>query len=171
MKQWFSHRSSNPAVQFAKDADAARTATQAELRRQLAISTGQLHAIAEQLAVEMAKGACRSGSTVAMLPSYVTGRVTGRETGTYYALDLGGTNLRVCEVKLNGDGTVALQQQKFAVPPRAATAPRADDLFDFVAECVGVFLRRRRTTAGMTEDAVLGFTFSFPFLSTSIDAG
>ncbi|KAG5457989.1 MAG: hexokinase PII, partial [Olpidium bornovanus] len=170
MWKWFSRRSSNPAVQFAKDVEEARQATQAELRRQLTVSTEQLDQIAMHLVAEMDRGARAPGMTLAMLPSYVTGRVTGREVGTYYALDLGGTNLRVCEVKLNGDGTPSLQHQRFVIPQSAMTG-HADNLFDFIAESTGEFLRKRGTVAGATEEAVLGFTFSFPFVANSIDSG
>lgn len=39
----------------------------------------------------------------------------GKEHGVFLALDLGGTNLRVCEVKLNGDHTFDMQAQKYRV--------------------------------------------------------
>ncbi|ORX67019.1 hypothetical protein DL89DRAFT_269465 [Linderina pennispora] len=57
------------------------------------------------------------------------------EKGTYLALDLGGTNLRVCQVTLNGDTTYNLVQQKFTITQEA----KAERLWDFVAECVGGF--------------------------------
>lgn len=34
---------------------------------------------------------------------------------TFLALDLGGTNLRVCEVKLNSDNKFEMKQQKYKV--------------------------------------------------------
>ena len=39
-----------------------------------------------------------------MLPAWVMGFADGTETGTYLALDLGGTNLRVCNVVLLKEG-------------------------------------------------------------------
>lgn len=168
-QQWY-RSSSNPAVHLAQTQEEARAAVAAELRRQLTVPANQLRPIADHIVREMEKGAAEPGHTLAMLPSFVTGRCTGKETGTYYALDLGGTNLRVCAVTLNGDGTVSLQHQKYVIPERAMTST-SDELFDFIAECVGEFLRKRGTTAGMTEEAVLGFTFSFPFISNSIDSG
>jgi hexokinase len=39
-----------------------------------------------------------------MIPSHVTRRPNGTETGTFLALDLGGTNFRVCEITLEGNG-------------------------------------------------------------------
>ncbi|KAJ1886184.1 hypothetical protein LPJ66_009733, partial [Kickxella alabastrina] len=46
-----------------------------------------------------------------MIPTFVRRRPSGKETGTFLALDLGGTNLRVCQVTLNGDTTYSLVQQ------------------------------------------------------------
>ena len=39
-----------------------------------------------------------------MLPAWVMGFPDGTESGTYLALDMGGTNLRVCEVVLMNEG-------------------------------------------------------------------
>lgn len=48
-----------------------------------------------------------------MLPAYVFGWPSGKETGSYLAVDLGGTNLRVCLVELEGDGKFEVTQTKF----------------------------------------------------------
>ncbi|CAI8506478.1 unnamed protein product [Pichia kudriavzevii] len=47
-----------------------------------------------------------------MIPTYVTQIPTGKEKGVLLAADLGGTNFRVCSVKLNGDHTFELKQSK-----------------------------------------------------------
>lgn len=48
-----------------------------------------------------------------MLPTYVFGWPTGQEKGAYLAVDLGGTNLRVCHVELEGDGKFEVTQTKY----------------------------------------------------------
>lgn len=48
-----------------------------------------------------------------MIPTWVFGYPTGKEQGSYLAVDLGGTNLRVCEVELEGDGRFAITQSKY----------------------------------------------------------
>lgn len=48
-----------------------------------------------------------------MLPTYVFGWPTGNEKGSYLAVDLGGTNLRVCHVELEGEGRFEVTQTKF----------------------------------------------------------
>ena len=48
-----------------------------------------------------------------MLPTYVFGWPTGQEKGSYLAVDLGGTNLRVCLVELEGDSKFEVTQTKY----------------------------------------------------------
>ena len=48
-----------------------------------------------------------------MLPTFVIGWPTGAEKGAYLAVDLGGTNLRVCHVELEGDGKFEITQTKY----------------------------------------------------------
>jgi hexokinase len=48
-----------------------------------------------------------------MLPTFVIGFPTGKEKGAYLAVDLGGTNLRVCHVELEGDGKFEITQTKY----------------------------------------------------------
>lgn len=43
-----------------------------------------------------------------MIPTFVFGWPTGNEIGDYLALDLGGTNLRVCLVTVQGGGKFGL---------------------------------------------------------------
>lgn len=45
-----------------------------------------------------------SASSLAMLPSYVCSLPDGSTTGVAYALDIGGSNLRVLKVLLEGNG-------------------------------------------------------------------
>lgn len=103
-----------------------------------------------------------------MIPSFVSGRCTGEEKGTFMALDLGGTNLRVCSVTLLGGGEHTIKQQKYVVSEELKTGPFRE-LCDFIADCVDSFL----TENGQDEAGViqLGYTFSFPVLQTSINRG
>lgn len=59
------------------------------------------------------KGLAEDGQTVPMIPTYVMGWPTGKEVGPYLAVDLGGTNLRVCHVELEGDGRFEVTQTKY----------------------------------------------------------
>ncbi|KAI8060972.1 hexokinase-domain-containing protein [Gongronella butleri] len=116
---------------------------------------------------EMDKGLDHHGATVAMIPSYVVGRPTGNEKGNYLAMDLGGTNLRVCHVELLGDGKYELTQQKYVISEQLKRGEMRD-LCDFMADCVNDFVSEH---GDPHETLDLGFTFSFPILQSSIRSG
>jgi hexokinase len=110
-----------------------------------------------------------TSALVAMIPSFVTGRPTGTETGKYLAIDLGGTNLRVCQVALVRNGEVEIQQQKYTVPEPLKVGEMRN-LCDFIADCTDAFLTEIGTDSSR-ETLHLGFTFSFPVNLTSINRG
>lgn len=59
------------------------------------------------------RGLAVKGNEVPMIPTFVFGWPTGQEKGAYLAVDLGGTNLRVCHVELEGDGKFEVTQTKY----------------------------------------------------------
>ena len=75
----------------------------------------KLNQIVKHFRAELQRGLSSPGQTLKALPSFVTRRPTGKETGTFLALDLGGTNLRICEVVLKGNGKFRMRQRKFVV--------------------------------------------------------
>ncbi|KAI9321414.1 hypothetical protein BX666DRAFT_975096 [Dichotomocladium elegans] len=110
-----------------------------------------------------------------MIPTFVSGRPTGQETGRYLALDLGGTFLRVCEVNLKGNRDFSLHQQKYKVP-EAIKSGEMRDLCDFIADCLDTFITKEMDhqvpmLAPERTTFQLGFTFSFPVSQTSINRG
>ncbi|KAG4089032.1 hypothetical protein H8356DRAFT_1280520 [Neocallimastix lanati (nom. inval.)] len=129
----------------------------------------KLKEIVKHFVSEMQKGLDHDGATVAMLPSFVTNRPTGKEQGSYLALDLGGTNFRVCEVYLEGQCSVRLRQKKFTIPEECKNA-EGEVLFDFLANSVESFLKDSGVVPTQ-QNLELGFTFSFPVEQTAINAG
>ncbi|KAF2707308.1 hypothetical protein K504DRAFT_447318 [Pleomassaria siparia CBS 279.74] len=126
---------------------------------------------------QMNEGLRSHGCTIEQLPSFITELPTGFEKGTYLAVDLGGTNVRVCSVTLEGDGTFSLIQGKSAIPTVWMTCDNPSGLFNWVANFVHEFLEQNYpdslTTAG-TEDAQifsLGFTFSHAVHQLDINSG
>lgn len=104
------------------------------------------------------------------------------------AVDLGGTNFRVCSIKLNGDGSFNLVANKVPIPKELMVAKTAQELFAFLALQIRDFLeehhldhferhvRRRLTMSepeGYKDEHVfrLGFTFSFPVNQFGINKG
>ncbi|NLA40589.1 MAG: hypothetical protein GX874_04135 [Smithella sp.] len=107
-------------------------------------------------------------SSLQMLPSYV-GRPTGAEQGCFLALDLGGTNLRVLAVRLDGRGKAEITAVNRLAVPESVMRGSGEALFDFLAEGVAVFLEEHRLDRKQHRD--LAFTFSFPVAQSAVNAG
>jgi hexokinase len=108
--------------------------------------------------------------------------------GLYLAVDLGGTNFRVCSIELRGDTTFSLTQSKAPIPKELMQAKTSKELFAFLAKQIELFLknhheqhfeahiRRRKTVSsqdGYRDEHIfrLGFTFSFPVHQIGINKG
>ncbi|KAL8376093.1 hypothetical protein RB595_007284 [Gaeumannomyces hyphopodioides] len=146
---------------------------------------------------QLREGLAQDGTSLLQVPSYVTELPDGSERGTCLAIDLGGTNLRVCSVELRGDSTYSVAKTKAAIPVALMTAPSYKDLFRFVAQHVEGFLLGAQPDGAKgwpwpervgewrsllgSQDATgelrwkhahpLGFTFSFTFDQHAINRG
>ncbi|KAI8059343.1 hexokinase-domain-containing protein [Gongronella butleri] len=141
----------------------------AQVDKEFKVSTDHIRTIIKQFTIEMAKGLDHDGATVPMIPTFVTGRPSGKEQGRYLALDLGGTNLRVCSFELQGGGKYSVHQQKYVISDRLKTGEMRE-LCDFIADCVDNFISEHGSDH-LEEALQLGFTFSFPVLQTDINRG
>ncbi|KAI9688190.1 MAG: glucokinase [Bathelium mastoideum] len=136
----------------------------------------------------MHDGLQKTGSTMSQIPTFVTAVPNGTEKGLYMAVDLGGTNFRVCSIQLHGNSTFSLTQSKVAIPRELMVAKTSKELFSFLAKQIEAFLkqhhgehyeghiRRRRTMSreeGFRREEIfdLGFTFSFPVQQNGINRG
>ncbi|KAH9962411.1 hexokinase-domain-containing protein [Russula dissimulans] len=151
----------------------------ADIEQQFSLDQDTLLSITSHFHKLFNLGLSEYGHPMAMIPTFVTGVPDGTETGTFLALDLGGTNLRVCEVVLHGDKTFTLKQRKFRVSEALKTG-EATVLFDYLADSVDAFLTSntesdefsRPSAVDIDTTAVpLGLTFSFPVEQTAIDKG
>jgi hexokinase len=100
----------------------------------------------------------------------------GSEQGTFLAVDLGGTNCRICLVDLLGNSSYKVVQTKQTVPEHIRINPRYEPLFSFIAKAISDFLSQHKLGAAAdcdveTEIIPLGFTFSFTCDQTSISKG
>ncbi|USP81239.1 uncharacterized protein yc1106_08513 [Curvularia clavata] len=135
---------------------------------------------------EMDEGLEKKGTELSQIPTYVTAVPNGTEKGLYMAVDLGGTNFRVCSIKLHGNTTFSITQSKVAIPRELMVAKTSKELFSFLAKQIEAFLkthhedhyagtlRRREGKAGEPEEEEifnLGFTFSFPVQQIGINKG
>ena len=118
-----------------------------------------------------------------MIPTWCMAMPNGSETGSYLAIDLGGTNLRVCKITLLDEpGAFEIIQDKYRLAEGLKRGP-ADDMWDYIAECVQQFLSENGKSCGggggdgereenaEVVDLPLGFTFSYPVTQDSVDHG
>ncbi|ORY02422.1 actin-like ATPase domain-containing protein [Basidiobolus meristosporus CBS 931.73] len=108
-------------------------------------------------------------NNLGQIPSYVTALPTGKETGTYLAIDLGGTNLRTAAVTLLGDGQVGVNMKKYPISMDIRTGA-GEKLFDWIADCTADLLNDATLNIG-TANLHMGVTFSFALDQTAIDRG
>ncbi|KAI8331924.1 hypothetical protein BC941DRAFT_463080 [Chlamydoabsidia padenii] len=105
-----------------------------------------------------------------MIPSYVTRLPTGQEQGTFLALDLGGSTLRVCAVHLLGQGKVKVDEIKRSI---SMTDPlRTSDtitFFDWMVDIVALLLEEYHLES--TDPLAMGVSWSFPIDQTSVSDG
>ena len=97
----------------------------------------------------------------------------GFETGTFLALDMGGTNLRVCEIILpEAKGEFEIIQSKYRMPEELKTGT-AEELWGYIADCLQQFIEYHHEIEELEKvDLIpLGFTFSFPASQDYIDNG
>ena len=80
---------------------------------------------------QMDEGLGKQGAAMSQIPTYVTGVPNGTEKGLYLAVDLGGTNFRVCSIQLHGNSTFSLTQSKVAIPKDLMIAKTSHELFSF----------------------------------------
>ncbi|KAL3446974.1 hypothetical protein BJX65DRAFT_107314 [Aspergillus insuetus] len=104
------------------------------------------------------------------LPSYVQSIPTGAEKGEFLAVDLGGSNCRICLVNFKGDSTFDVAQSKHIVPPSLMVSSSHRLLFDFIAQRLKEFLNNRTELVAQLPYS-LGFTFSFTCEQTSLASG
>ncbi|EIN14725.1 hypothetical protein PUNSTDRAFT_81279 [Punctularia strigosozonata HHB-11173 SS5] len=136
----------------------------------------RMRMIVEAFKETLELGLSKPEQVVPMLPTFVFGWPTGKETGDYLAIDLGGTNLRCCLVTIGGDGKFEMTQSKY----RLTEEQKQEDgqkLFDFCAECLKTFIETHTYKTGDSEAGLikrgdilpLGFTFSYPCVQERID--
>ncbi|XP_031099291.1 hexokinase-3-like [Ipomoea triloba] len=144
-----------------------------ELEEACATPVGRLRQVVDAMAVEMHAGlASEGGSKLKMLLTYVDKLPNGSEKGTFYALDLGGTNFRVLRVQLGGQRSATIRHDVHQQPiPQHLLSSTSEDLFDFIASSLKDFIERDGSDSEHSQDRSLGFTFSFPVKQTSVSSG
>ncbi|EAW08732.1 putative hexokinase [Aspergillus clavatus NRRL 1] len=130
-----------------------------------------LKRITDHFAAELEKGLTAEGGDIPMYVTWVMGYPTGKEEGRFLILDLGGTKLRIMDARLIGDGGgMDMTQQRFTVPDNIKVG-MADDLWDYVAQCVQIFLETHPWNDERSDPLPLAFAFSYPIVQSSVKSG
>ncbi|XP_050439041.1 hexokinase type 2-like [Adelges cooleyi] len=109
-------------------------------------------------------------ATVKCFQTYVQDLPTGRELGTYLALDLGGSNFRVLKAELGTD-EIRMEQETYSCSQDLMTGT-GENLFDYIAQCLARFVEQTGSSSAASKKPLpVGFTFSFPMRQRTVDSG
>ena len=134
------------------------------------VSAATLKKITAHFVSELEAGLEQDGRNIPMNPTWVMGFPDGHEQGTFLALDMGGTNLRVCEITLTEEkGEFDIIQSKYRMPEELKTGT-AEELWEYVADCLEQFIEYHHEDEDLA-NLPLGFTFSYPATQEAIDHG
>ncbi|KAL2847001.1 hypothetical protein BJX68DRAFT_268301 [Aspergillus pseudodeflectus] len=139
------------------------------IARDFDISPDQVRSVTRHFVAQLKDGLANARPW--QLPSYVQSIPTGAEKGEFLAVDLGGSNCRICLVNLKGDSTFNVAQSKHIVPPSLMVSKSHRPLFDFIAQKLKDFLEKRTSRLADQLPYSLGFTFSFTCEQTSLASG
>ena len=121
---------------------------------------------------EMKKGLSKSTNATAkvkMVPSFVTKLPSGQERGNYLALDLGGENLRIVNIKIGepvrGEPSVEMNSLVYKMTDAVITGP-GKKLFGHIAQCMSDFISKNKGLA--KRPLPVGFTMVFPCKQSSV---
>ncbi|KAI1818413.1 hexokinase-domain-containing protein [Poronia punctata] len=141
------------------------------IREDFTVTRDKLKEISRRFEEELKEGLEQDNQNISMHPTWVCGLPTGRESGDFVTLDLGGTNIRVCHVKLHGKGVKRdIDQAKYKLPEDIKTSD-AGSLWDFVADDLKKFLESHSLHRPGEEPIPFGFCFSYPAHQDRIDHG
>ncbi|KEF54438.1 hexokinase [Exophiala aquamarina CBS 119918] len=142
----------------------------ANLENIFTVDAAKLKQITDHFVNELTAGLEKDGQNIPMNPTWVMSFPDGDEQGTFLALDMGGTNLRVCEITLTEEkGEFDIIQSKYRLPEELKTGT-ADELWEYIADCLQQFIEYHHEDEDLT-DLPLGFTFSYPATQDAIDHG
>lgn len=134
------------------------------------VSTDKLKEISDHFVGELTQGLTEEGGDIPMNPTWVMGMPDGMETGKFLAIDMGGTNLRICEVDLLDEkGEFDIIQSKYRMPEELKTGT-GEELWGYIADCLQQFVEYHHEDEHL-DQMPLGFTFSYPATQEYIDHG
>ena len=141
-----------------------------DLCRDLVVNNDHIHVVEQRMRLAIDKGLGKKSHEKAAIkcyPTFVRYLPSGRETGKFLALDLGGTNFRVLAVDIGENKKFSMESKAFAIPKKVMIGS-GEKLFDHIAECLHSFVEEQ----GLSDQKLpLGFTFSFPCKQEGLAVG
>lgn len=134
--------------------------------RPFQLTEEQVRRVMANLNTEMTKGLKTDDveqNDLAMFPTYAHHGPSGKESGEYLVVDLGGSNFRVSHVTIEGRNRMRLNNKIFLIP-HSLLLGEGEKLFDYIAECLQRFIDDNKLAVLKASNYVfdLAFTFSFP---------
>ncbi|KAK2846391.1 hypothetical protein FQN49_005767 [Arthroderma sp. PD_2] len=135
------------------------------------LTTKQMASMAAKIRTQLDK--CAKSSPVCMLPSFNHTLPTGREKGTFLALDVGGSTFRVALVELSGEGgTMKIVRMASSVIDESVKLLEGKAFFDWIALKIDEMLGSGTEGFGQESTPLsMGLSWSFPIDQTSIRSG
>ncbi|HBF38636.1 MAG TPA: hexokinase [Firmicutes bacterium] len=137
------------------------------LANEFAVSTDKMNEVAQNFKKAIENGLKGGKSPLLMMPSYI-GKPSGEESGTFLAVDMGGTNVRVAKFSIKDRKITKIAEVSSGLRSNDGTwdyttsKTTAEELFDFFAGKIAQIV-------GPGEKYLLGHTFSFPTKQTDIN--
>ncbi|KAL3451299.1 hypothetical protein BJX65DRAFT_239599 [Aspergillus insuetus] len=111
-------------------------------------------------------------SPICMLPSYNHALPSGKEEGTFLALDVGGSTMRVALIELRGQGKMEILRVSSSPIDNEVKLLEGTSFFDWMAEKIESMLREVGTSYGREKIPLsMGLSWSFPIEQTSASSG
>ncbi|PGG95276.1 hypothetical protein AJ79_10151 [Helicocarpus griseus UAMH5409] len=115
---------------------------------------------------------CAKTSPMCMLPSFNYALPTGKERGTYLALDVGGSTFRVALVELSGSATMKIIRMETSTIDESVKLLEGKAFFAWMAGKIEQMLLGGQEKYGLdSEPLPMGLSWSFPVDQTSIRSG
>ena len=130
-----------------------------EIEKAFAFTLPRMRKFIKDFHMDMQKGLSGRRSSLKMIPEYLK-RPSGKEKGSFVALDLGGTNFRVLSIKLKGARLTGKPVTRKYKLEKKHIKKTGKELFDFIADCIKNFLKENKIS--LNKENNIGFTFSFP---------
>ncbi|KAI5306251.1 hypothetical protein KEM56_001682 [Ascosphaera pollenicola] len=132
------------------------------------LSSENMLAMSRNICLQLNENA--KASDISMLPSFTHTLPTGTETGTYLALDVGGSTLRISLIQLNGKaGAMQSRLTKSVFISEEVKRLKGKEFFAWMAENIDDALSSDDRRYGYGKEPLLtGLSWSFPLEQTSV---